>query len=130
MTTKNLYPVPDSLHDAHVNAEQYDSMYQASVEDSDNFWAEQANKYVTWSKPWDKVQTNDFENGDIRWFEGGKLNVSYNCLDRHLETRGDQVAIIWEGDSPEDSAEIRKSSDTRQWTTEPVNYFISWINCG
>ncbi len=106
MTAKNIYPVPASLIDAHINAEQYESMYKTSTEDSDNFWAQQATEYVTWSKPWFKVQTNDFKNGDIRWFEGGKLNVSYNCLDRHLETRGDQVAIIWEGDSPDESSEI------------------------
>ena len=106
MTIKNSYPVPDSLNDAHINLEQYEAMYRSSLDDPDAFWAKQASDYVTWFEPWNKVQNSDFTTGDIRWFEGGKLNVSYNCLDRHLETRGDQTAIIWEGDSPDDSLEI------------------------
>ena len=106
MTIKNSYPVPDSLNDAHINPEQYEAMYRSSLDDPDGFWAKQASDYVTWFEPWNKVQNSDFTTGDIRWFEGGKLNVSYNCLDRHLETRGDQTAIIWEGDSPDDSLEI------------------------
>ena len=106
MTIKNSYPVPDSLIDAHINLEQYEAMYRSSLDDPDGFWAKQASDYVTWFEPWNKVQNSDFTTGDIRWFEGGKLNVSYNCLDRHLETRGDQTAIIWEGDSPADSLEI------------------------
>jgi hypothetical protein len=75
-------------------------MYKRSVDDPEGFWADQAKQFVTWFKPWDKVLDWDFTKGHIRWFEGGTLNVSYNCLDRHLEQRGDQVAIIWEGDSP------------------------------
>jgi hypothetical protein len=59
------------------------------------FWAEQAREFVTWFKEWDQVQNWNYHEGKIRWFEGAKLNVSYNCLDRHLETRADQVAIIW-----------------------------------
>ena len=106
MTIKNSYPVPESLNDAHINQEQYEAMYRSSLDDPDAFWAKQASDYVTWFEPWDKVQTTDFKKGDIRWFEGSKLNVSYNCLDRHLKTRGDQTAIIWEGDSPDDSLEI------------------------
>jgi acetyl-CoA synthetase len=76
-------------------------MYERSIEDPDGFWADQADEFLDWSKTWDKVQDWDFKTGLIRWFEGGKLNVSYNCLDRHLETRGDQVALLWEGDDPE-----------------------------
>ncbi len=106
MTIKNSYPVPASLNDAHINLEQYETMYRSSLDDPDDFWAKQASDYVTWFEPWNKVQNSDFTTGDIRWFEGSKLNVSYNCLDRHLETRGDQTAIIWEGDSPDDSLEI------------------------
>ena len=106
MTIKNSYPVPASLNDAHIDPEQYETMYRSSLDDPDAFWAKQASDYVTWFEPWNKVQNSDFTTGDIRWFEGGKLNVSYNCLDRHLETRGDQTAIIWEGDSPDDSLEI------------------------
>jgi acetyl-CoA synthetase len=81
-------------------------MYQRSVDDPEGFWAEQADQFITWSKRWDKVLDWDFTKGHIRWFEGGKLNVSENCLDRHLATRGDQVAIIWEGDNPSEDKKI------------------------
>jgi acetyl-CoA synthetase len=75
-------------------------MYRRSLEDPENFWAEQADAFLSWFKRWDKVQNNDLAKGQIRWFEGGKLNVSYNCLDRHLDTHGDRHAIIWEADEP------------------------------
>jgi len=92
---------------AHINNEQYLEMYQKSIKQPDEFWAEQADEFLSWSRRWDKVQSCDFgKNVDIKWFEGAKLNVSYNCLDRHLETRGDQVAIIWEGDDPEEDRKI------------------------
>jgi len=96
------YPVPaDFAAQANVNAEQYESMYAQSIENPEEFWAEQAKEYVTWFKPWDSVLDWNFgENPSIKWFEGATLNVSYNCLDRHLETRGDQTAIIWESDDP------------------------------
>ncbi len=103
------YPVPaEFAANAHVNAEQYASMYKQSVEDPAKFWGEQAEKYLTWSKKWDNVLDWSFDESDIhiRWFEGGKLNVAENCLDRHLATRGDQVAIIWEGDSPNEDRKI------------------------
>ena len=93
---------------ANINAEQYTAMYQQSIKDPEAFWAEQANKYVSWFKPWNKVTDWSFDKKDlhIKWFEGAKLNVSYNCLDKHLETRGDQTAIIWEGDNPEEDKHI------------------------
>ena len=96
------YPVPaDFAAQANVNAEQYESMYAQSIENPEAFWAEQAKQYITWSKPWDSILDWNFgENPSIKWFEGATLNVSYNCLDRHLETRGDQTAIIWESDDP------------------------------
>lgn len=95
------HPVSDSVKEhAHCDNEKYLDMYQRSIEDSDNFWAEQAESFLTWFRKWDKVQDCDFNSATIRWFDGGKLNVSYNCLDRHLESRGDQTAIIWEGDDP------------------------------
>jgi len=107
MTDQTIYPVPDSVAShALINDEQYREMYQHSVDDPDGFWAEQASKFVTWFKPWKQVSDWDFHEAKIRWFEGGKLNVSYNCLDRHLETRGDQVAIIWEGDDPGEDKKI------------------------
>ncbi len=103
------YKVPTSISNtAHINAEQYKSMYEQSINDSDNFWAQQANEFISWFKTWDQVQDWEFgkDNVDINWFKGGKLNVSYNCLDRHLDTRGDQTAIIWEGDDPEEDKTI------------------------
>ncbi|MCI0654954.1 MAG: acetate--CoA ligase [Methylococcaceae bacterium] len=85
---------------AHLNAAQYSEMYQQSLENSDVFWAGQAEKFLTWFKSWHTVQNWDFHSAKIRWFEGATLNVAYNCLDRHLEARGDQIAIIWEGEDP------------------------------
>ncbi len=102
MSESKVYPVPEEFaENAHINSELYEAMYERSIEDPDGFWASQADEFLDWSKTWDKVQDWDFKTGDIRWFEGGKLNVSYNCLDRHLATRGDQVALLWEGDDPE-----------------------------
>ena len=102
MSESKVYPVPEEFaENAHITNELYEAMYQRSIEDPDGFWADQANEFLDWTKTWDKVQEFDFTKGDIRWFEGGKLNVSYNCLDRHLETRGDQVALLWEADDPD-----------------------------
>ena len=102
MSDTKIYPVPaEFAAQSHINDEQYQQMYRASIEQPEEFWGEQAEKFLDWSKPWDKVLDWSYE-GDvqIKWFEGGKLNVAYNCIDRHLETRGDQTAIIWEGDDP------------------------------
>ena len=107
MSDSKVYPVPpDFAAKAHIDVAKYNDMYQHSINDPDGFWAEQAKEFVTWYKPWTKVTEWDFHRGHIRWFEGAKLNVSYNCLDRHLETRGDQVAIIWEGDDPNEDRKI------------------------
>jgi acetyl-CoA synthetase len=87
--------------------EQYQEMYRRSIEDSDAFWAEQAEERLHWYKKWDKVQDHDFANGKIAWFQGGKLNVSYNCVDRHVEAgKGDRVAYYFEGDSPDSTRTI------------------------
>ena len=86
----------------HMDDETYQAMYAESISSPETFWAKQADKYVTWFKGWERVSHADFGSGDIRWFEGGKLNASYNCLDRHLESKGDDPAIIWEGDEPGD----------------------------
>ncbi len=100
------YPVAaEFVRQSHLNLEQYRNMYDRSVKDPRNFWSEQAQKFVTWYKPWDEVLTGSFTNGDTTWFQNAKLNAAYNCLDRHLEQRAQQTAIIWEGDDP---AEIRK----------------------
>ena len=109
MSEIKTYEVPAAIAaKANIHAEQYASMYQRSVEDPNGFWAEQAEKFVTWSKKFDTVMdySSDPENLYIKWFEGGQLNVSYNCLDRHLATRGDQVAIIWEADNPAEDKKL------------------------
>jgi acetyl-CoA synthetase len=101
MSETKLYPVkPEIAATAHINQAQYHAMYRRSIEQPEQFWAEQAELFLDWSQLWHKVMDYDYPKGLIRWFEGGKLNVSVNCLDRHLATRGDQVAIIWEGDNP------------------------------
>ena len=108
MSTEKTYPIDAAFAaQANVNAEQYDEMYQRSVNDPEDFWAEQASSYLTWFKPWDKTLDWSFkEDLHIDWFKGGKLNASYNCLDRHLAERGDQVAIIWESDDPNEDRKI------------------------
>nr|HPH20682.1 acetyl-coenzyme A synthetase N-terminal domain-containing protein [Haliscomenobacter sp.] len=80
--------------------EEYHSAYQRAVDHPEAFWAEQAETFQ-WHKPWSKVLDWNFEGPDINWFVGGKLNITENCLDRHLATRGDQVAILWEANDPE-----------------------------
>jgi acetyl-CoA synthetase len=98
----DLFQVPSSLSDAHVNAESYERDYKKSIHDPETYWKEQANR-LDWIKPFSKVKDCSFESPvKIRWYEGGKLNASANCLDRHLAKRGDQTAIIWEPDDPKD----------------------------
>ena len=93
------YPISN----AHVSSmEQYQKMYDESVADPEGFWANVAER-ITWYKKWDTVQEYDFVNANIKWFDGGKLNACYNCLDRHVEAGyGDATAIIWEGNSPDE----------------------------
>ncbi len=99
MSEQKIYPVAAEVAArAHLNSEQYRAMYQRSVDDPEGFWAEQADAFVSWFKPWDRVMDVDFHEAKIKWFEGGKLNACYNCVDRHLAERGNQVAILWEGD--------------------------------
>lgn len=92
---------------AHVDDAKYLAMYQASVADPEAFWSEHG-KRIDWMTPFTTVKETSFEPGkiSIKWFEDGRTNVAYNCVDRHLETRGDQVAIIWEGDDPNESKHI------------------------
>ncbi len=103
---KTYPPSPDFAKQAHVDAETYETMYRASVEDPDGFWGEQAKARLDWIKPFTKVKNVSYAYPDvsIKWFEDGTLNVAANCIDRHLETRGDQTAIIWEPDEPTDEA--------------------------
>jgi acetyl-CoA synthetase len=105
MTDAIYPPSAEVVARAHADKEKYDAMYAASVADPEAFWGEEG-KRLDWITPYTKVKNTSFAFGDvsIKWFEDGELNVAANCIDRHLETRGDQTAIIWEPDSPEDEA--------------------------
>jgi len=101
MSNEKVYDVPAAFaKSAHITEKQYHEMYARSITDPDGFWGEQAKELLTWFKPWKKVSDWDFKTVNIRWFDGAKLNVCHNCVDRHLDRRADQVAIIWEGDDP------------------------------
>jgi len=109
MTETRKFPVPDSFREkAHISSmEQYEEMYRRSIDDPDGFWGEMAEKTLDWFKKWDKVHSFDPEKVEIKWFEGGKLNVSYNCLDRHVKAgRGDKTALLWVGDDPAEDRHI------------------------
>ncbi len=99
-------PVPANFNDAHIDAERYRDMYQQSLANPEIFWAEMAAEFLDWDQTWHEVVHYDFNEGDTEWFAGGKLNVSYNCIDRHLPQRTDQTALIWEGDDPIDCQHI------------------------
>jgi acetyl-CoA synthetase len=94
--TRAFPPSPEFSKEAHIKSmAEYEAMYKRSVEDPDGFWGDLAEKELTWYKKWDKVLDYDFEKPFIKWFEGGKLNASVNCLDRHLSTpRKNKAAII------------------------------------
>ncbi len=107
MTEKLYPPSKEFVANAHINAAQYTEMYEASINDPEGFWGAQG-KRLDWITPYTKVKNTTFEYPDvsIKWYEDGELNVCANCVDRHLESRGDQVAIIWEGDEPTDDKKI------------------------
>ena len=103
----STFPQADAVRRAaQLSQDDYKRLYRQSIEHPSTFWAEQATRFLDWSKPWDTVQRYNLKTGEASWFAGGKLNVSYNCIDRHLEKRGDQIAIIWEGDDPAESVQI------------------------
>lgn len=107
MAINTPYPVPKSMQNsAHIQHEQYQQMYQQSIDQPDEFWSQQAQQFIEWFRPWQQVQSCDFKTADIKWFIGGKLNVSYNCIDKHLAKRGSKTAIIWESDDPNISKTI------------------------
>jgi len=108
MTKNNIYiPSSDVVKNAHVNSEQYEKMYAESINDPDVFW-DTHGKRIDWIKPYKKISNISYAKEDlkIKWYEDGTLNASANCLDRHLKTKGDSTAIIWEGDNPNESKHI------------------------
>tara|TARA_R110000868_G_scaffold189695_2_gene433078 strand:- start:122706 stop:124667 length:1962 start_codon:yes stop_codon:yes gene_type:complete len=103
MSLKKSYPVPQKVKDnAYIDQKKYKEMYALSITDPHKFWGDMAEKFLSWDKKWDEVSHCNFEEPRIEWFKGGQLNVSYNCLDRHLKERGDKIAILWEADNPEE----------------------------
>ncbi len=108
MSHHELFPVPESFASgAHADNDKYLAMYKQSVEDPEGFWGEQG-KRIDWFTPYTKVKDVSYDADDlhVKWYYDGTLNASYNCLDRHLETRGDQTAIIWEGDDPSEDSKL------------------------
>ena len=107
MSEDKVYPVTAKPYRKPLlDKKQYAALYRRSVEDPEGFWAEQAEAFLSWDKKWDRVLDWDYPTGRIRWFEGGRLNVSVNCLDRHLKSQGDRIAIIWEGDDPSEDRKL------------------------
>ena len=102
MSEDKVYPVQkDAESRAHIRNDQYLVMYEASIERPEEFWNQKADEFLTWIEPWNKLTESNFLTGEIKWFIGARLNASVNCIDRHLALRGDQTAIIWEGDEPD-----------------------------
>ena len=102
-----LFDVPTNIAErCLIDQAQYQAMYKRSIEDPDAFWSDQAGAFLDWIRPWSQVSEADMQQGQIAWFSGGALNVSVNCIDRHLPARANQTAIIWEGDEPSDDAHI------------------------
>lgn len=104
MAEKKFHPSKEFQEKAHVgSAEEFEKLYEESIRDPEGFWARMAEENITWSKKWDKVMHYDFQKPEVRWFEGAKLNVSYNCLDRHLDgPRKNKAALIWEPEAGEE----------------------------
>ncbi len=110
MPEEKVYPVTDSAAgQSYLNKESFQRLYKQSMDSPDKFWASQAEELLHWHKPWQSVCSGSFEKAEPTWFDGAKLNVAYNCIDRHLEERGDQTAIIWEGDDPQEDKKITYS---------------------
>jgi len=102
------YDVPAAIKGkTEIDFDTYQQMYKRSVDDPEGFWAEMAEKFVSWDSKWDKVLDWNFKTANIEWFKGGKLNISYNCLDRHVEAgHGGQTALIWEGNDPGEDSKV------------------------
>lgn len=101
MSKINTYQVPEAVAQrAHLDMDTYRLMYEASVQDPDRFWSEQAGALLDWFEPWQQVRSEDMHTGHCAWFQGGRLNAAYNCIERHLAQKGDLCAILWQGDDP------------------------------
>ena len=106
MSNEAIYPVPSNFADAHISPDNYQQMYRQSLDETESFWSGQAHEFLSWDAPWHTTCGSDLSKGQVRWFDGGQLNASVNCIDRHLPARAAQTAILWEGDDPNDSQHI------------------------
>ena len=107
MNKEKIYKPPQSiLENSNISETEFNKLYKQSLENPEEFWADQADLYLDWDEQWTKVKENDIKRGQIIWFKDGKLNASVNCIDRHLPENGNKVAFIWEGDDPNDSKKI------------------------
>ena len=107
MTKETIYePSEEIINNAVISNDEFEELYKESINNPDQFWDREARNYLSWDKEWDVVKESDLAKGDINWFKGAKLNASVNCIDRHLENNGEKIAIIWEGDDPQDSLKI------------------------
>lgn len=106
MSNEAIYPVPSNFADAYISPDNYQQMYRQSLDDPESFWSGQAHEFLSWDAPWHTTCKSDLSKGQARWFDGGQLNASVNCIDRHLPARAAQTAILWEGDDPSDSQHI------------------------
>ena len=107
MAKEIVHQVPDLIKkNALLNDKEYEQLYKESLDHSEDFWSKQAKEYLDWISPWEKVSESDLTKGEVSWFSGGKINASENCIDRHLEKKSSQIAIIWEGDDPSVSKSI------------------------
>ena len=124
MTNDKQYPVSDDAkQQAHLSIDQYQDLYQKSINAPETFWPEMANEFLTWSKPWEQLTESNLMTGTAGWFIGGKLNACYNCVDRHLPERAQQTAILWEGDDPSQQATITYQ-DLHQRVCQLANLLI------
>jgi acetyl-CoA synthetase len=120
-----IYPIPEQLiSNAHVNTEQYQQLYKQSLQQPDLFWAQQARENLSFFAEWDKVSDCDFKSGQVRWFEGAKINVAYNCIDRHLDSKANQIAILWEGNEAGENRSI-SYQELHQQVCKLANALIS-----
>jgi acetyl-CoA synthetase len=107
MSDTLIHPVTEQWKDnAWINQDRYQAMYRESIKHPEEFWAKQAEEFLSWESPWQTVCDYSFERAEATWFGGGTLNVSVNCIDRHLNERADQTALIWEGDEPADDKKV------------------------
>tara|TARA_B100000965_G_scaffold330753_1_gene294644 strand:- start:5004 stop:6941 length:1938 start_codon:yes stop_codon:yes gene_type:complete len=107
MAKETIYePSKEILSNAVISKEEFEKLYQQSINNPEQFWEHQARNYLSWEQEWESVKDSDLVKGEISWFKGAKLNASVNCIDRHLEKNAEKIAIIWEGDDPKDSLKI------------------------